>query len=143
MPRHLMLPHQRGDGGVAIQTKGMMGVYVIERVEVPAMMYDADRGHYTAAQVRDHIGSWMGGAFIAAPPKCSGCDHTFATPVEPEGFYVAIPYRGNGNSLVVGVCKRCVRRIGSDGLLAHAIEHFKKVWPDSVVTGDVPGAAKR
>lgn len=131
-----MPPGSGGDGGVAIQRTGALSCFIIERSEVPAMMYAADGGDFVAAQVRIGIGNWMTAAFApnTRPPRCATCEHTFEKPIEPEAFYLAVPMRGDGLGMVVGVCKRCVRRIGSDGLFNSAIEHFKKVWPKAVVT---------
>lgn len=140
-PRHLM-PPGAGAGGVALQTKGVMGCYVIERREVPQMMYAADGGDFTAAQIRIGTGMWMQRAFAPGTPAqhCPLCQHAFASATEPEAFFLAIPYRGDGDSIVSAVCVRCVRRVGSDGLLAAAIEHFKRLWPNAKVTGSaVPG----
>lgn len=135
-PRHLIPGLNKG--GPAIQTRGVMGCYVIERREVPAMMYAADGGDHTAAQVRIGIGLWMQKAFAPGTPTqhCVIC-HTYAfkSASDPEAFFLAIPMRGDGDSMVSAVCTRCTRRVGSDGLLAAAIEYHKRVWPAARVTG--------
>jgi hypothetical protein len=131
-------------GGPAIQTRGQMGCFVIERREVPQMMFAADHGDFTAAQVRIGIGLWMQQAFLPQAPRqrCVSCGHTWEHAAEPEAFFLAIPYKGDGDSLVSGMCKRCVRRVGSEGLLAACAEHFKRIFPKGVITGDIAGAAK-
>ena len=124
-------------GGPAIQTRGVMACYVVERREVPAMIWASDGGDHTAAQIRIGIGLWGETAFAHGAPRqrCATCDTTFESATSPEAFFLAIPQRGDGDSLVCGVCPACVRKIGSDGLLARAAETFKRVWPAAVVTG--------
>lgn len=135
-PRHL-LPPGSGNFGSTLQTKGVMGCFVVERREVPAMIYASDRGDFTAAQIRVGVGLWMQRAFPIGGPRqrCATCDHTFESPVEPEAFFLSIPFRGDGDSIVSAVCRACVRKIGSDGLLAAALDHFTKIWPAAKVTG--------
>lgn len=124
-------------GGPTIQTKGVMGCFVIERREIPAMMYASDGGDHAAAQVRIGVGLWMATAFApnAARQRCALCEHVFESATDPEAFFLAIPFKGDGDSIVTGVCRRCVRMSGSDGLLGKAAEFFKRLWPASKVTG--------
>lgn len=120
-----------------LQTRGVMGCFVIERREARHMVASADSGNYTAAQVRAGIGLWGEKAFApgSPPQRCSTCEHVFNSALEPEAFFLAIPYKGDGDSFVSGVCFACVRRIGSDGLLGRAAAHFKKLWPLGKITG--------
>lgn len=124
-------------GGPAIQTKGVMGCFVVERREFDQMMWASEGGDYAAMQVRQGIGLWRQVAFApkAPPSRCCECLFVFPDPDAPEAFFLAIPQRGDGNSLVMGVCKSCVRKIGGEGLLAKAMELFRKFWPDSQVRG--------
>lgn len=131
-------------GGPALQTQGLTGCFVIERSEVPQMMYAAEGGDHTAAQIRIGIGLWGQQAFgpKMGPQQCACCDHTFSGPTEPEAFFLAIPFQGDGDSIVSAVCRACVRKIGSEGLIGKCAEHMKKLWPKAVITGDVAGARK-
>lgn len=132
--RHL---YPNSNPGGALQTRGMMGVFVVERREAPAMVYASDGGDFTASQIRIGVGLWMQTAFVPRAPQqqCATCSHVFNAPTDPEAFFLAIPYRGDGDSLVCGVCRACVHKIGSDSLLGRAAEHFKKIFPHGVITG--------
>lgn len=133
LPRYLT--PGANQGGPAIQTRGSMACYVLERREFPAMIAASDAGDYRAAQVRVGVGLWAEKAFGVRYPKCATCETHFQNSIEPDAFFLAIPQRGDGDSLVGAVCKKCAKRIGSEGMLAAAIEHFKKVWPAATVTG--------
>lgn len=124
-------------GGPIVQTRGVMACFVAERREFDQILWAAEGGDAAAVQVRMGIGLWRQVAFApkAPQPRCCACLYAFPDADAPEAFFLAIPQRGDGNSLVSGVCRACVRKIGSDGLLARATEHFRKFWPDSKVTG--------
>lgn len=143
MPRHI-LPPGSGNFGSAVQTKGVMGCFVVERREVPQMVYASDRGDFTASQIRIGVGLWIEKFVGSIPPqRCGLCGDTFTGAADPEAFFLAIPFRGDGDSIVVGVCRKCVAQVGSDGLLAAAIEHFKRLWPASTVTGSGVSGIRR
>jgi hypothetical protein len=109
---------------------------VVERREVPNILWAAQGGDFTSQQMLEGIAGWQQ-AFAPKMPRqrCATCDHEFQQATDPEGFFLAIPFIGDGDSVIVGVCKRCVRRIGSDGLMAACAEFFKRLWPKGVITG--------
>lgn len=93
---------------------------------------------YMANMVLLAIGNWMGYFAPNRPkPVCAECTTTIESPTgsnAPEAFYIAIPTQGDGDTIVAPVCGPCTRKIGSESLLAKAIEHFKKLWPEATVT---------
>lgn len=135
-PRHLVDPVE-GHGGNQVQTKGVMACFVVERREAQAMIWASEGGDYTAQTIRIGIGLWASQAFAPnmPPQRCVECEYTFPDAAAPEAFFLAIPERGDGDSIVCGVCRACVRKIGSDSLLARCAEHFKRLWPKSRLTG--------
>lgn len=121
-----------------MQTFGATSCVVIERHEVPRAMAASRGGDYTATHVLQAIGQWMGEGFKPTTPRptCALCQNKFESPGgpdAPEAFFIAIPIRGNGDTLVAPVCRKCVKAAGSESLTAKAIEHFKKVWPKSTL----------
>ncbi len=133
-----MLPPGANLGGPPIQTHGALQCVVIERSEVPRAIAASRGGDYVSTHVLQAIGQWMGEGFRPNKPKprCPVCDTAIESPTgqnAPEAFFIAIPTLGNGDTLIAPVCGRCCHKIGSDGLLAKCIEHFKRVWPKSTV----------
>lgn len=136
-----MLPPGANAGGPPVQTTGALQCVVIERSEVPRAIAASRGGDYVSTHVLQAIGQWMGEGFRPTQPKprCAECDTAIESPVgnnAPEAFYIAIPTLGNGDTIAAAVCGRCTRKIGSDSLFAHCIEHFKKVWPKATVVKD-------
>lgn len=131
-------------GGPALQTRGQLGCFVIERREVPEMYHAAAGGDFTAQQINIGVSGWGTRAFAPNAPRqrCATCDNQFESAIDPEAFFLAIPFKGDGDSVVAGVCKACVRRIGSDGLMAACAEFMKRLWPAATVTG-ITGAAQK
>lgn len=138
VPRFL-LPPGANAGGPAIQTFGRLSCVVIERHEVPRALAAARSGDYTANQVLQAIGQWMGTGFTPSTPRpvCAVCQATVESPVgptAPEAFFIALPTQGNGDVLIAPVCAKCTKLHGGESLVAKGIEHFKKVWPKAFVT---------
>lgn len=136
-PRHL-LPPGVNIGGPPIQSFGVMSCIVIEKNEVPRAIAASRGGDYTATHVLQTIGQWMSEGFTPTTPRpqCAMCQTIIDSPVganAPEAFFIAMPIRGNGDTLVAPVCGKCVKATGSESLTAKAIEHFKKVWPKSTI----------
>lgn len=135
IPRWLLPPDVNKDGP-SVQTHGGMMCVVVERHEIPRALIAARGGDYIPALAMTAIHSWMGVAFTPQmpKPKCATCEHDLHSADDAAAFFVSLPMYGNGDSIIIGVCARCVRKIGSDGLMARSIEHFKKIWPKATVT---------
>lgn len=119
-----------------IQKRGIMSCAVFEKREIPDMMVAANSGHLMAKQFAKIIGSWLSLRARDVRLQCATCEHVFEDSTHAEAFFIAFPIEGDGAPIVCGVCKNCVTKIGSEGLLGRAAEHFKRVWPNAIIKGD-------
>jgi hypothetical protein len=103
--------------------------FLITRDDMGAAVHAAVSGDDDMRQALILIGRWIadtGGRPPDKAPVCLNCDTVFGPALRPDGFMVLMPFMGEGQAIVSGICPRCC---DLPDLWEMVQQHVRDNWP--------------